>query len=125
KASVIGGENSPDKNVDGKVKDQKTRADALAGQTGADSASAQTADGLLSVAGAIASNVVTPTARAGVEDAGSVQAGGLLTITAGQNADASASGDGSQTGNTGHNVQFGVGAGVALNAVTADTQASV
>jgi hypothetical protein len=127
KASVIGGETNPDKNADGKVKDQKNKADSLSGKTGANPTSAQTADGLISVAGAIASNVATPAARAGVEDSGSVQAGGLLTITASQNSDASSTGDGSQTGQSGSggSAQFGIGVGIALNTVNSDTGATV
>jgi mucin-19 len=128
KASVIGGETNPDKNADGKVNDQKNKADSLSGKTGANPTSAQTADGLVSLAGAISSNVATAAARAGVEDGGAVQAGGLLSVTASQNADGSSSGDGSQTGQTtgsAGSVQFGIGAGIALNTANVDTSASV
>jgi hypothetical protein len=136
KASVTGGEtNSSTANK--KLGDQKTKADQLSGKTGPNGTSATTADGDIGAAAAIASNVAAPTVQAAIESGGSVQAGGLLTLSASHNADASASGDGSEvgqpsgsgSGSSGSsqtpNAGFGVGVGVGLNTATLDTNASI
>ena len=127
KSSVAGaqGKNSDSsgKDVDQKKNDQQGYADKTAkgldnqaeGSEGAQSPSASTSDGSVSVAAGVAVNLENATSKASIPDGRSVTAAGMVTVQSAANADGRAVADGSATTGGGSS-SVGVGAAVAVNA---------
>lgn len=82
--------------------------------------SAETSEGKISVAAAVAVNSARMSTTAAVADGVELRAGGALTVDASGNADASADADGSAAGST---ATVGIGAAVAINSVHSATEA--
>lgn len=130
------GKKKEDASVDDKVSNQtafgkKTQKDSNVGdgdqQTATDSAdgnktSASSDEGKVSVAAAVAVNIVSATATARVADGVTVKTAGALTVGASGNTDSSASSDGSTVGST---AKVGIGAAVSVNKVDAQNEASI
>ncbi|MBL8225533.1 MAG: leukotoxin LktA family filamentous adhesin [Chromatiales bacterium] len=131
KASAKGGKEetegeTPEDGVDQEVGKQLSVGQ---GQQKGDSAnqsqqpgSAETSEGKVSVAAAVAVNVADSTASAYIGDGRMVTADGALALEARNDTDATATADGSSAGST---ATVGIGAAVAVNKVTADTGAWV
>lgn len=82
--------------------------------------SAETSEGKISVAAAVAVNSARVSTSATIADGVDVSAAGALEVEASGNTDASASADGSAAGST---TTVGIGAAVAINSVTSHTAA--
>jgi len=87
--------------------------------------SASSSSGKVGIAAAVGINLSTSSAVASIPDGLSITAGGLLTVSASNDTDASAVGDGSQVGTASSGPKVGVGAGVAINDVTATNEATI
>ncbi|WP_207900811.1 hypothetical protein, partial [Anaerospora hongkongensis] len=99
-----------------------------------EAASAQTSEGKLAVAAAVGVNLSDSSAVAATPDGVTIKAGGKFGVTAANETDAKAAGDGSAGGRIGTDkdgkpvtgtATIGIGAGVAINTVTATTSASI
>ncbi len=128
-ASIAGGPDTASEPVDGQVAEQRSFADGRAAANGAsgaetaDTPSSDTSEGSISVAAAIAVNLVNAVVLALLPDGVSVTSGGLLTLSALGESDAEASADGTAvTSSTDADV---IGAGVAINLAFVRTEASV
>lgn len=82
--------------------------------------SAQTSEGKVSVAAAVGVTAADVRSEASIGDGLTIAAGQGLTVEASGNTDAKTSADGSSAGST---AMVGVGAGVAINSINADTHA--
>lgn len=131
KASAKGGKEetdgeTPEDGVDQEIGRQLALGQGQQSQDSANQAqqpgSAQTSEGKLSVAAAIAVNVADARAEAWIPDGRYAEASGGLFIAASGNTDAAAAADGSSAGST---ATVGIGAAVAVNKVSARTQAWV
>ncbi|WP_243650565.1 leukotoxin LktA family filamentous adhesin, partial [Anaerospora hongkongensis] len=139
-ASAAGGTPAKDdgsasngKNVDSLVKEQTDFAQKDKTEK-KEAASAQTSEGKLGVAAAVGVNLSDSSAVAVTPDGVTIKAGGKFGVTAANETDAKASGDGSAGGRIGTDkdgkpvtstASIGIGAGVAINTVTATTSASI
>jgi hypothetical protein len=126
KASVKGGEEddgSGTQKVDNKTGSQESFADSEAkkknpsakGTEGASAPSASTADGSVSVAGAVAVNIENASSTASIPDGRHFTASGMVTVQSAANVDGHAVADGSASTGSGGT---GVGAAVAINVST-------
>ena len=140
-ASVAGGKEadsndqpSSGKTVDQQVGDQKTTAGKTGGAKDADAKTkldgdnseapkAESSEGGVSVAAAIAVNIGTNSSSAGIARGRSVTSGAKVRVASAGETDAAASADGSQTDSGGTNV--GVGAAIALNVANGTNRATI
>ena len=130
------GKKKEDASVDDKVSNQtafgkKTQTDTGVGdgdqQTATGNAdgnktSASSDEGKVSVAAAVAVNIVSAKATASLADGVTVKTAGSLTVSASGNTDSSASSDGSTVGST---AKVGIGAAVSVNKVDSHNEASI
>ena len=130
------GKKKEDASVDDKVSNQtafgkKTQTDTSVGdgdqQTATNNAdgnktSASSDEGKVSVAAAVAVNIVSAKATASVADGVTVKTAGSLTVSASGNTDSSANSDGSTVGST---AKIGIGAAVSVNKVDSHNEASI
>ena len=119
-----GADDTPDDGVDREVSKQASFGQGKQKEGSANQAqspaSAESSEGKVSVAAAVAVNVADLRAEAWVPDGITLDAGGALTVEASGNTDAAAHADGSAAGST---AMVGIGAAVAINSVTTRTQA--
>ena len=130
-AGVAGGkdEDSSGEDVNAKATKQKQYADSVGTEKlgpdgGIDNpteSNAETSNGSLTVAGALAVNDGESRAHAFVPNGGSVVSGGELVLSASNNTDTSAKADGSTTGEA----AVGVGVAVAINSASSETLAHI
>ncbi|AZO95863.1 hypothetical protein [Halocella sp. SP3-1] len=123
-ASAKGGaEDDGTSTIDSKVAEQTDYGQTKQGKTDAektDAGSAETSEGAVSVAAAVASNTAESTAKASVNDGVNITSGGELTVSAANNTDAAAAATGSAVDST---TNVGVGAAVAVNKATSTNTA--
>jgi hypothetical protein len=130
-ATAAGGQQSdttPGSDVNSQVDNQMSFGDTEAANSGssgstdgATAPSASSSDGKVSLAGAVAVNVVNNQATATILNSLTVTAGGLLTVSSANTTGATASADGSATGSG----SAGIGVAVALNVATVVNTATI
>ena len=128
KDSSDGGTDNSGKDVNEKANDQLGNANTQRGKTPKttttpDAKSGENGGTKVTVAGAVAINVIDTVSRASIADGVSVTSTGTLTAAAQANTDASAKADGKAAGTAG--ATLGIGAAVAINLITLIDEALV